>query len=146
MTRPAENDVMSVSELSNSGAPMKAAIGVPLAALTRNETSCADDRPSECLNSSAEPWPSRSCSVRKVDIASEIADLDREMDNLRRKAPSIAVSHIQKIGGGGAAHLSGVDDAIKTTAKEASAMRKTLEDHGKTLHEIARNTHSGRWK
>ena len=73
VTRPAENEVMSVSELSNSGAPMKAAIGVPLAALTRNETSCADDRPSECLNSSAEPWPSRSCSVRKVDIASEIA-------------------------------------------------------------------------
>lgn len=84
--------------------------------------------------------------AKKLDIASEIADLDREMDNLRRKAPSIAVSHIQKIGGGGAAHLSGVDDAIKTTAKEASAMRKTLEDHGKTLHEIARNTHSGRWK
>lgn len=83
---------------------------------------------------------------KRLDIASEIADLDREMDNLRRKAPSIAVSHIQKIGGGGVAHLSGVDDAIKTTAKEASAMRKTLESHGQTLHEIARNTHGGRWK
>ena len=37
---------MSVSALRSSGAPMKLAIGVPLAALIRNATICVADRPS----------------------------------------------------------------------------------------------------
>jgi hypothetical protein len=35
VTRPLEKDVMSVSAPRSSGAPMKLAIGVPLAALTK---------------------------------------------------------------------------------------------------------------
>ena len=38
MARPLAKDVMSVSALNSSGAPMKLAIGVPLAAVSRKDT------------------------------------------------------------------------------------------------------------
>ena len=59
--------------LNSSGAPMKLAIGVPLAALIRNATICVADRPKARENSSILSMCNAARSARIVTIASEMA-------------------------------------------------------------------------